>query len=216
MTGFVVILLAAAVVFLLLRGSGPRLSPPLQDTETPAPAATSTLAPTATGTPLPAETPPPLPSEAPVLEETPSSAGTSTYEVQEGDTLATIAERFNIDFQALLSLNPGIDPDLIVVGQQIVIPAAGSAASTATSIPEGLGGLVEYQVVSGDTLLDIANRFNSSVAAIVAENNLENANDIQAGDVLQIPSNVTELEPEDSTSTPEAIATPLLTETPNP
>jgi peptidoglycan endopeptidase LytE len=172
--------------------------------------------PTASETPPPTETAAPLLSETPPLEGTPVSPGTSTYVVQEGDTLATIAERFNIDFQTLLSLNPDIDPDLIVVGQEIVVPGEQVGAGTATAVPEGFSGLIEYRVVSGDTLLDIANRFNSSVAAIVAENGLENANDIQAGDVLQIPANVTEAAPVESAATPEAATEQAVTETASP
>ena len=214
--GFVVIVLTAVAVFLLLRRSAPGASPSAEESETPAVTETVPPSPTASETPPPTETAAPLLSETPPLEGTPVSPGTSTYVVQEGDTLATIAERFNIDFQTLLSLNPDIDPDLIVVGQEIVVPGEQVGAGTATAVPEGFSGLIEYRVVSGDTLLDIANRFNSSVAAIVAENGLENANDIQAGDVLQIPANVTEAAPVESAATPEAATEQAVTETASP
>jgi LysM repeat protein len=190
--GFVVIVVTAIVLFLLLRQSAPGASPAADESETPAMTETAPATPTASETPPPTETTAPVLSDTPPLEGTAARSGTSTYVVQEGDTLATIAERFNIDFQTLLSLNPDIDPDLIVVGQELVVPPEQGAAGSATPVPEGFSGLIEYEVVSGDTLLEIANRFNSSVAAIVAENGLENANDIQVGVVLQIPANVTE------------------------
>lgn len=214
--GFVVIVLTAVAVFLLLRQSAPGAAPSAEESETPAMPETAAPTPTTSDTPLPTETAAPLLSETPALEGTPVSPGTSTYVVQEGDTLATIAEQFNIDFQTLLALNPDIDPDLIVVGQEIVVPAEQGAADSATPVPEGFSGLIEYRVVAGDTLLDIANRFNSSVAAIVAENGLENANDIQAGDVLQVPANVTEAAPGESGETPEAATEQVVTETVSP
>ncbi|HEX6302706.1 MAG TPA: LysM peptidoglycan-binding domain-containing protein [Anaerolineales bacterium] len=214
--GFVVIVLTAVAVFLLLRQSSRGASPSPEESETPEMTETAPPSPTASETPVPTETLAPLLSESPPVEGTPVSPGTSTYQVQEGDTLATIAERFNIDFQTLLSLNPDIDPDLIVVGQELVVPAELGAEGSATPVPEGFSGLIEYEVVSGDTLLDIANRFNSSVAAIVAENGLENANDIQVGNVLRIPANVTEAAPVESAATPEAATEPAMTETASP
>ena len=40
-------------------------------------------------------------------------------------------------------------------------------------------------MVEGDTLASIAQRHNTTVAAIVAENNLENADVIRVGDILR-------------------------------
>jgi len=155
-----------------------------------------------------------LTTEPPELEETPGAPETSTYQVQEGDTLGTIALRFNTDLQTLINLNPDIDPDLLSVGQDVIVPAAQTETETVAPPSEDFGNLIEYQVVSGDTLFSIAERFNSSVNAIVAENNLENANDIRAGDTLLIPSSATQPAPA-ATSTPgEETTTPLNTETP--
>jgi len=54
---------------------------------------------------------------------------TTTYTVQPGDTLTTIARRFGTDVTTLLRLNPGIiNPDLIFVGQQLVVPSSAPAA----------------------------------------------------------------------------------------
>ncbi len=45
------------------------------------------------------------------------------YIVQVGDSLESIADRFNITLQMLLAANQIISPDLIEVGQSLVIPA---------------------------------------------------------------------------------------------
>jgi LysM repeat protein len=202
--GLVVILLIVAVF--VIRFVRPGAAPLAAETQTPA--ATETGPPT----PTPRETLRPTDSlsqpspatETPPLEETPGAVGTSIYQVQEGDTLATIALRFNTDLQTLLNLNPDIDPDLLSLGQEITVPAETSVTSGPTATLEGFSGVVEYQVVSGDTLFGIAERFNSSVSAIVAENGLEDANDIRAGDVLRIPVNATPTAPAGATPTAES------------
>lgn len=202
--GIAIILLVSVGLVLLLRRGEPASSPAV--TESPEPTAAETVLPIASSTApaasIPTETQAPLLAGSPVVEETPAEAGTSTYEVQEGDTLDSIARQLNVPYQTLLDLNPGIDPDLIVVGQQIIVPA-GQATGAVTPVPAGTAGLVEYEVVAGDTLLEIAQRFNTTVGAIVAQNGLENADDIQAGLVLQIPANATEPQ---ATAVPEATA----------
>ncbi len=48
--------------------------------------------------------------------------GTTTYTVRRGDTLYAIARRFNTTVQALISANPGIRPEALLVGQEICVP----------------------------------------------------------------------------------------------
>ena len=189
--GIAIILLVSVGVVVLLRRSGADSPPPI--TESPEPTIAETVLPSATApaASIPTDTEIPLLTGSPVVEETPAEVGTSVYEVKDGDTLDSIARQLNVPYQTLLDLNPEIDPDLIVVGQQIRVPAA-QAGGAATPVPAGTAGLVEYEIVAGDTLLEIAERFNTTVGAIVAQNGLENANDIQAGLVLQIPVNAPE------------------------
>lgn len=208
--GIAIILLVSVGVVLLLRRGDPASPPPV--TESPEPTLAESVLPTSTATSIPTDTEIPLLTSSPVVEETPAEAGTSVYEVQEGDTLDSISRQLNVPYQTLLDLNPDIDPDLIVVGQQIRIPAA-QTGGAATPVPAGTAGLVEYEVVAGDTLLEIAQRFNTTVGAIVAQNGLENANDIQAGLVLQIPVNAPEPQ---ATAAPEATAVETPEETGNP
>jgi LysM repeat protein len=55
------------------------------------------------------------------------------YEVQPGDTLFAIAERFGVDTNALMMLNGITNPDHIEAGQQLKLPAPSTAAATTTS-----------------------------------------------------------------------------------
>ncbi|WP_083273435.1 L,D-transpeptidase family protein [Geosporobacter ferrireducens] len=53
----------------------------------------------------------------------PSERSFRTYTVQPGDTLYSIALRFGVSFEGLLSANVGVaDVDVIYVGQQLIIP----------------------------------------------------------------------------------------------
>ena len=94
----------------------------------------------------------------------------------------------------MLALNPSIDPTtlIIYVGQKILVPPPNMQLPTATTVSTLVppGTLISYTVLPGDTLGAIAIRFNSTVAAIVKENKLANANDIYAGQILKIPVNI--------------------------
>ena len=61
-----------------------------------------------------------LPTRAATV--TPLTADTM-YIVQEGDSLSSIAFRFNIDIDNLMRANAITDPDHITVGQRLIIPA---------------------------------------------------------------------------------------------
>ena len=161
---------------------------------TDTPTATLTLTATSTSTP----------SLTPTITETPTQTVTATpsepfdYTVQENDSLDALAQRFNLgpdgalliyyENQAVMEANGGV----IFVGQNIRIPPPGSVLPTMTPIPADLrsGTLVQYQVLPGDTLAGIAVRFNSLTEEIIAENEIENANALQVGDILQIPVNL--------------------------
>lgn len=64
---------------------------------------------------------------------TPAVTSTPTmYIVEEGDTLGAIAIRFDVSVEALQSANGIDDPTRLQVGQELVIPVAGSVASVRT------------------------------------------------------------------------------------
>jgi LysM repeat protein len=80
---------------------------PATPTRTPTPTPTATLSPT----PTPTFTPVPTPTPVPPL----------TYEVEPGDTLSSIAVAYNVSMEEILALNPTLDPDLLQIGQIILI-----------------------------------------------------------------------------------------------
>jgi len=58
------------------------------------------------------------------------------YVIRRGDTLSAIARAFNIQLQELLSVNPGINPNALSVGQTICIPLAPSPVSITVNIAD--------------------------------------------------------------------------------
>jgi LysM repeat protein len=77
----------------------------------------ATRAPALPGAPSAGPTPDP-PHALPTLRSQPE-----TYAVQAGDTLAAIAQRYQVSLQTLLAVNPSADPNLVYVGTRLTIPA---------------------------------------------------------------------------------------------
>lgn len=64
----------------------------------------------------------PVPSEPGRSLEPDASAVPSSYRVQSGDTLITIAARYGTTWQILVELNGIEDPARLRVGQELVLP----------------------------------------------------------------------------------------------
>lgn len=85
----------------------------------------------------------------------------SIYTVQSGDTMYRIAQRNKVSLEELLEANPQIkDPSILYVGQKICIPKN-------NQLPECEE---YYSVKPGDTMYDIAQRYDLSLDALVAAN----------------------------------------------
>jgi stage VI sporulation protein D len=65
-----------------------------------------------------------VPTVVPTAVPTPAPTAVpqQTYVVQQGDTLAAIAQRFGVTVSALQATNGIEDPDEIIIGQVLVIP----------------------------------------------------------------------------------------------
>lgn len=180
--------------------------------------ATETPTPTLTFTPTNTATPTETPTITPTFTETatPTPDKPFEYTVQEGESLAVIAEKFNLGedgIALILAINPLIDRTnpIVYVGQVILVPNPDMQLPTSTPIPTGLprGTKIEYYVQAGDTLALIAQKFNSTVEAIQKENKIDNPNNIFVGQKLIVPINlVTPAPTQIPTATPAETATP--------
>ncbi len=152
-------------------------------------AAQATATPAATATPEPTLEPTaaPTPSETltPTVEPTVAGGGESTYEVRWGDTLSRIARQYGTTVEAIVARNPSItDPSRVVAGTVLVIPATGTTPPSGGTVTTP----TTYMVQPGDTLSAIAQRFGTTVAALLAANpTLTNENRVYAGQTLVIP-----------------------------
>lgn len=106
-----------------------------------------------------------------------STPSGETYVVQKGDSLYSIAKKFDTTVDSLKKLN-NLNSTLIDIGQILVI----SKGSESTETPKNT-----YTVQRGDSLYQIANKFNTTVNEIKALNGLT-SNLLSIGQILKIPS----------------------------
>lgn len=111
-----------------------------------------------------------------------SSSVTTYYVVKKGDTLSQISERLSIKTSRIKELN-GLENSNISIGQKLVVTGSQPSAVTETrnTRPDS------YTVKSGDTLSEIADRFDIATASLKAYNGL-NSNKITVGKDLKIPA----------------------------
>ena len=98
----------------------------------------------------------------------------NSYIVTKGDTLYAIASKYGISVQDILDAN-NLTTSALSIGQKLIIPDTNSNYEL-------------YTVISGDTLYNIANKFDVSVNEIKQINNLKN-DFLSIGQKLKIPIN---------------------------
>ena len=139
-------------------------------------------------TTLPTATPVPTVTSVAVATSTPISGapgtpgGTFTYIVQPGDSLYSIARRFNTTLSTIAQLNGIVAIHVLQIGQQLQIP--GSATPPPDGQPEPQ---TVYVVRWGDTLYRIAIQFNVTIRDIAEANGIDNPHLIFPGQRLIIP-----------------------------
>ena len=102
-----------------------------------------------------------------------------TYTVKKGDTLYGISKQFNTSAQKIRELN-NLKNDNIVPSQVLII-----SENNGTNPNE----CVIYTVKKGDSLYEIAKKYNTSVNAIKRYNNLT-TNNLSIGQKIRIPCNI--------------------------
>jgi N-acetylmuramoyl-L-alanine amidase/LysM repeat protein len=117
--------------------------------------------------------------------------GPGLYVVRTGDTLAGIAARLGHSLPELARLNDIANPQLIVAGQPIRLPAPASAgATTASARSDGPPARAPvprtYTVVPGDTLSTIAQRFGIPMSDLARWNGLAEPYIVRVGQQLQL------------------------------
>jgi len=109
------------------------------------------------------------------------------YAVKAGDTLTSIARKYDVELDELVTLN---NDKLIQAGKKLTIPVKITLPPPPAPPPPPppVSAPIRYVIQPGDTLGAIASRFGTTVPAIVALNpQITNPNLIIAGDTLLIP-----------------------------
>ncbi len=118
------------------------------------------------------------------------------YTIRSGDTLSTIARKFNTSVSVVKSANK-LRSNRIRVNRSLLIPAAMKSESLyALSDPQrrarkaaraaGNGNKITYQVRSGDSLWSIAKRYQVSVKKLASWNSMVPRDTLREGQTLQI------------------------------
>jgi LysM repeat protein len=145
---------------------------------------------------------------------TPTVSCPSEYVVQSGELLSTIAEKCGVSVEAIVALNPTLDPNNIQVGQKILLPPAGTGF-TPTEIPPDTapGTIIDIQVAAGDNLETIAAKCLSTVDDLIKQNpDLEDPNFLSVGMRLKCRYGIATPVPTQASS-PTYGATPTYTVT---
>jgi murein DD-endopeptidase MepM/ murein hydrolase activator NlpD len=105
-----------------------------------------------------------------------AQSGEAVYIVQTGDTLTSIASRFNVTLDAMIAANPEINPNLLNPGQRIVIPGL------------DFNGVLETEVITlGDSLRNLRRRTQVADDLLIKLNRLVSPSELYVGVSLILP-----------------------------
>src|SRR5512135_767980 len=99
------------------------------------------------------------------------------YIVQPGDTVSTIAERFNVSINDLMAANNISNPNVLGVGQQLVIPGL-----------EGVTGVLDTEFINfGDSLHSVLRRTQIPLDLLRRLNHVVSPTEFYVGASLIVP-----------------------------
>jgi LysM repeat protein len=155
-------------------------------TSTPTATNTMVVPPTATVAPVA----PPVPVASVTATAPTETEARSSYTVERGDTLFSIAKRANIALADLKSLN-GLQSNVVAAGRSLKLPEGTvmgppSPRAALLAKPATIAPASSYVVRAGDTLFSIAKRFSTSVEALQRANRLAARATLRVGQRLVI------------------------------
>ena len=100
-----------------------------------------------------------------------------TYDVKEGETLSSIAQKFEVTSNQILDYNPDLSRNGYVKPQTIFIPVNQQSETS----------YIDYKIAAGETLWSISQSFGLTVQDIKDANPDLNQNDLATGQNIQIP-----------------------------
>jgi membrane-bound lytic murein transglycosylase D len=121
----------------------------------------------------------------------------AVYVVKRGDTLARIASMQHTTIGALMKMNHMRLKDTLFAGQRLRVRAEENRdgqtgmASKARRDNRAVrrGEVTVYRVKKGDTLFEIAQRFNTSVDVLISLNHMKRTDSLYVDRKLKLPRN---------------------------
>jgi len=114
------------------------------------------------------------------------AAPDTRYRVQPGDSLGLIAQAHGIPLRELMAANRIGNPDTIQPGQALLIPGP-IQTGAAPPIGPARAGFLYHNVQPGETLSQLAQRFDTTPQAIVRYNGLPDEGTVYYGLEIRIP-----------------------------
>jgi cell wall-associated NlpC family hydrolase len=113
------------------------------------------------------------------------------YQVRQGDTLWSLAQRFGTTPERLAALNEITTESILSIGQRLKVPASGSdaqrGAAPGLAAPRRAPGLATYRVRAGDTLYAIARRHGTKPEHLAVLNGIALNDTLRIGQSLKVP-----------------------------
>ncbi|HLC44874.1 MAG: hypothetical protein A2722_00410 [Candidatus Doudnabacteria bacterium RIFCSPHIGHO2_01_FULL_50_11] len=118
-------------------------------------------------------------------QEDPSDDNYYYYEAVPGDSLFSLSEKFQINWETIVALNSLQEPFTISLGQKVRLPA--NAQTKQQQFYDNLKKKI-YVVESGDSFVSIAQKVNASINELLAANpDLKSPDLLRPGQILRLP-----------------------------
>ena len=125
-------------------------------------------------------------AQLPEHQKPSASKKPKVHVVKSGDTLWDVARTYGVTVPALASANGLSSKAGLVTGARLEIPGKGGTATRTASSSTSESSRVTYKVKRGDTLSEIADRFDVSVRELMTWNRLRQSSSLRAGQRLVV------------------------------